>query len=446
MFAQRHFPFFDKEVLNDLSHPDKTSAAHTIIDHSQPSLSYFVLLISSTAICTLGLLQDNPSVIMGGTIISPLMWPLLVASLSIANNKTELLKKSILLIAISCIVVLATSGIITFFSPIKLLTTEIISRAEPTFFDVLVALLAGAVAGLAMLFKRISSSLAGVAIATSLLPPLSVGMIGIVLANPELARNSLLMFGANAIAITFIVAILFSVMGLHDQKHADTRIRNLLIVLALLVVVANPLVDLLKTQSFKVNHFSLTKQTIEQELLESHPKAKLTEVKLDLSKQDGLVSITFEILIPENDSFTYKEQEQMAKQLETVLQRPVNLSLTLQRSISIISQNDLEHQSSKERLRIQIMDFLEQHPAFELDNISIDYIKSASKPWLVSLVLRTNDLDLFDESLFLELKESLTTASNELVNLEIELIPRKHFYETDDQQPYQELKPEKAVL
>ena len=425
MPAHHTFPFFDIDQLNDLAHPEKSWAIQTMIENAQPTLSFFVLLVGSTSICTLGLLQNNPSVIIGGMIISPLMWPLLLVGLGISSSRPKLIRKAMFLLAISVLLVLISASAIVLASPIKSLTSEILARAQPTFFDLIVALVAGAVAALAMLHKRISASLAGVAIATSLLPPLCVGAIGLTLGNMEIAKNGFLLFFASIIAIIFVAALLFSSFGLRNQYHSDSRIRNLLIVLALLVIIANPLVSLLKAQSFQVSLFPAVSDVLQSHFSADHPKAKLQNVVVDASTPGSAISVTAQVILPEKDDISYAEQQAIVAILEQKLHSPVNLSLTLQRSISLLSQSDANRKATEERLRSAFGETISKIDDLEIDAVSIDAVDSPTLHWSVSAVLRTNDLELFDQTLYVQVSQALSAVADEPVELRLELIPRK---------------------
>lgn len=425
MSAHHSFPFFDLESLNDLTHPEKSWAIETMITNGQPTLSFFVLLVGSTSICTLGLLQNNASVIIGGMIISPMMWPLLLVGLGISSNRTKLIKKALLLLVASITLVLLSASLIVLVSPIKSLTAEILSRAEPTFFDLVVALIAGAVAALAMLHKRISATLAGVAIATSLLPPLCVGAIGLALGDLTIARNSFLLFLSSVTAIIFIAALLFSTFGLRDQRFADKRIRNMLIVLAVLVVVANPMISLLKVRSFQLALFPTVSSTLQKHFETEHPQAQLLHVAVDSSAQNKTVKVTAQVVLPERDEISFSEQQEIIALLEKQTRSTVDLSLVLQRSISILSQTDAQRQAAKQRLELTLSQAVAGMPDIEVDAITVDFIEKPTAHWYVSAILRTTNLDVLDDEEYQKLKTQLQDVANESVSLKIELIPRK---------------------
>ena len=79
---------------------------------------------------------------------------------------------------------LAIAVIATYVSPIKDITSEIISRTNPNLYDLIIAFLAGtAGAGAMCTGKNYLTVVPGVAIATAVIPPLSVAGFGIGTSN-----------------------------------------------------------------------------------------------------------------------------------------------------------------------------------------------------------------------------------------------------------------------
>ncbi|PJC30289.1 hypothetical protein CO051_06495 [Candidatus Roizmanbacteria bacterium CG_4_9_14_0_2_um_filter_39_13] len=83
------------------------------------STSYVVLLIASSVICTLGLLQDSPAIVIGGMIISPLMWPLMKISAGISLARRNYISSALFLLLISIAISLASALLITLISPLN---------------------------------------------------------------------------------------------------------------------------------------------------------------------------------------------------------------------------------------------------------------------------------------------------------------------------------------
>src|SRR6056297_3704459 len=63
-------------IKNDLEYITLKELELKIHSQSHFSILYFVLLIVSTLVCTLGLLTNSTAVVIGGMLIAPLTWPL----------------------------------------------------------------------------------------------------------------------------------------------------------------------------------------------------------------------------------------------------------------------------------------------------------------------------------------------------------------------------------
>ena len=64
------------------------------IASSRPSLGFFVLLISSAVIATLGLISNSTAVVIGAMVVAPLMDPILSLSFGLAVSDDKLIRRS----------------------------------------------------------------------------------------------------------------------------------------------------------------------------------------------------------------------------------------------------------------------------------------------------------------------------------------------------------------
>lgn len=415
----------DFDELNDLDHPDTQQAKQLIADHTHFGLSYLALLIGSTVISTLGLLQNSTATIIGGMIISPLMWPLLELSLGISTSQKQLIKRGLTLLLISIAIVFFSAALITFVSPLKAVGSEILNRAQPTFLDIVIALVAGTVAALGILFKRVSSSLAGVAIATALLPPICASAIGLVLGHPQVFTKSFLLFSANAITIIFVTALLFSTLGLSSRRHADIRLKSLLFILALLIVIANPLISLLRHQSLVGKSFSTIESVLSDHFVTNHPSSRVEDITVRSAQDTATTSITAVILLPEQQSIDWAEQTALVTRLESALNQQVDLELQIQSIVSVVSERDAMVQIAKERLYEALQRELDTMTDLTLDEMQMQLSSEPAPQWRIQVTLRTSDLDRLTNQDYQRIQTALQTAVNEPIAVEIELVPRK---------------------
>ena len=151
---------------------------------SIPSISYFFLLILSSAIATFGLLANSAPAIIGAMIIAPLMIPIMGFSYGVINLSWSQIARSFITLALGTLVVIVISFLSSRFIDIRVTGTEMLSRAFPTFLDLGVAMAAGAAGAFVLSRESIKNSIAGVAIAVALVPPLAVVGIGLCAGSP----------------------------------------------------------------------------------------------------------------------------------------------------------------------------------------------------------------------------------------------------------------------
>ncbi len=180
---------------------------------SRLSADFLVLLACSTVIATFGLFQNSPAVIIGAMIIAPLMSPLLGLSLATLTADTTLLRRALITLLVGTAMAIGISTGMAFFLRSLELTPEIVGRTHPTLLDLGVALYAGAIGAYCQANDKLVNSLAGVAIAVALVPPLSVVGIGLAFNSVPVWSGAALLYATNFVGITFAGALVFFVLG-----------------------------------------------------------------------------------------------------------------------------------------------------------------------------------------------------------------------------------------
>ena len=116
------------------------------IASSRPSLGFFVLLISSAVIATLGLISNSTAVVIGAMIVAPLMDPILSLSFGLAVSDDKLIRRSFVTVLLGVITVVVTAALISSVLDITHVQSEILGRTTPNLIDLGIAV-AAAVAG-----------------------------------------------------------------------------------------------------------------------------------------------------------------------------------------------------------------------------------------------------------------------------------------------------------
>lgn len=242
----------------------KTDLYQRRIDASKLSISFFILLVSSAAIATLGLISNSTAVVIGAMIVAPLMDPILSLSFGLATSDGMLIRRSATTVFIGICIVILTSICISLPLGITLVQSEIYARTSPNLIDLGIAAAAAVAGAFSMTRERLSSSIAGVAIAVALVPPLCVSGIGLTLGEEatamfgsgtvagltnRIASGSFLLFLVNLIGITFVGLFIFLIHGYGSLKHSW---KNVLISLGFVGLISIPLSGALR--DFSIAH------------------------------------------------------------------------------------------------------------------------------------------------------------------------------------------------
>ena len=248
---------------------------------------FWVLLILSVIIATLGVLADSTAVVIGAMLVAPLMTPIMGASAGIVNGWTGRMTRSFATVAGGVLVAIAVAWIVAAWTPqlVPLATnTQITSRISPTLIDLMIAIAAGAAGAYAIVDKRVSSSITGVAIAVALVPPLAV--VGILLhaSNFDDALGAFLLFLTNLVSIILVAGIVFLLMGLAPMRELEENRQKNKTVIATVLVGAMIIVIPLAFTSEGILA-SATRQATTQEVielwLEESPEVRILRVEIN---------------------------------------------------------------------------------------------------------------------------------------------------------------------
>jgi uncharacterized hydrophobic protein (TIGR00271 family) len=201
-----------------LTTDEKSVCLKQIEDMSHPVRSYFVLTILSAAIAGFGLLQGSTAVVIGAMLVAPLMGPIFGIALALIRDDQKLLFDSLVAEILGIALVIGLGWVVGSMAPLIELSSEVVSRTNPSIYDILIALASGLAGAYALVNPKLSTSLPGVAIATALVPPL--GACGICLAAQEwkMAFGAFILFAVNILAIELAAAGVFALYKLGTRR------------------------------------------------------------------------------------------------------------------------------------------------------------------------------------------------------------------------------------
>jgi len=313
----------------------------------ESSWIYYLMLLMSGLIALLGLLINSVAVVIGAMLISPLMGPIISSGLALTIGDLQLAKKAFRTLAISVVLTILLTAFITLLSPLKEPTAEILARVRPNIYDLFIAVLSGIVGAVALCTKRnYLITATGVAVATAVIPPLSVAGYGLGTGQIMLGMGGFLLFFTNFVAIVLTSDLVFFVMGFRtthlETIDYSTRTR-LLVVGALLVLISIPLVYTLVVDLRKVK----TKKQIEQVLKNELNKENLSRMT-GYSYEMGMGKHSMDITTTVNTvSYIPKTTE---KNIEKALQDTFAMPVKLHLEQIIMASEKIEDQRLKANL------------------------------------------------------------------------------------------------
>jgi uncharacterized hydrophobic protein (TIGR00271 family) len=180
---------------------------------AQLNATYVVLMILSTVLATVGLFLNSASVVIGAMLLAPLMAPIISLAMSLLRFERKLFRQSLWKIFVGILLALGTALVLTSISPYQPMTTEMQGRLHPTVLDLIVAIAAGIAGAYTKSHREIAQSLAGVAIAVALVPPLAVAGVGLGRLDLQFFGLAFLLFSTNLIGIVLAATFTFRMLG-----------------------------------------------------------------------------------------------------------------------------------------------------------------------------------------------------------------------------------------
>lgn len=178
------------------------------------STGYFFILSLANLIALTGLIVGSAPVIIGAMLISPLMGPILSTGFAFATGNKIIWRKALKKVSLSVALTLAVAAVASFFSPLQDITTEIAARTRPNLYDLLIAIFAGLAGAIAICTKKNYLTIVpGVAIATAVIPPLSVAGFGIGTGNAGVMAGGFFLFFTNFVAIVIATCVVMYYFG-----------------------------------------------------------------------------------------------------------------------------------------------------------------------------------------------------------------------------------------
>lgn len=211
-----------ERVVPQISRDDRIALVERLQSNSNWDFDFIALMVLSTTIAAIGLVQDSAAVVIGAMLVAPLMTPLLGLGLSLVQGNVMLARISVhsvffgicVAMFVAFLVGLAVPG---FHQP----TAEMLGRGGPSMLDLFVAFASGLAAAYASSRPGLLAALPGVAIAAALVPPIATSGLALSHGNFDLAFNALLLFLVNMFTIVFASILSLWMVGFRSFRKTS---------------------------------------------------------------------------------------------------------------------------------------------------------------------------------------------------------------------------------
>ena len=320
--------FMFRKIVKPVTLERRAEVQVQLRDSCTPDFDFFLLVVLSAVIATLGLLTNSAAVIIGAMLVAPLMSPIIGIGLASLTGDARLFRDSSValgrgaLLAILMAVLLAWGNRYLPFVTLQELPSEVLSRTRPSPIDLTIALAGGMAAAFALAMPSISAALPGVAIATALMPPLCTVGIGIAMGRWDVAGGALLLFLTNAVTIAFAGMLVFFALGFAPKREAGRQVPRALAISAGFTLVLLVPLTFLSANFFREAAENRQINTVVNEEVAKYD-AELADMQPPVQEGEAL-HLTVTLRVPRQLRY------------EDVIELQQNVALRLQRPVSIV--------------------------------------------------------------------------------------------------------------
>ncbi|MCG2634762.1 MAG: TIGR00341 family protein [Gammaproteobacteria bacterium] len=184
--------------------------------------NYLLLVMLSTIVAAVGLLENNVAVVIGAMVIAPLLGPNIALALGTSLGDRELMWQALKSNICGIGLAIALAFVIGQLWPLQHLEGELLARTDVNLAGVALALSSGA-AGVLSLTTGLPSVLVGVRVAVALRPPAAT--LGLMLGSGHYghAVGAGLLLGVNIVCVNLAAKLVFLVKGVRPRTWLEKR-------------------------------------------------------------------------------------------------------------------------------------------------------------------------------------------------------------------------------
>ncbi|MBI1423895.1 MAG: TIGR00341 family protein [Gammaproteobacteria bacterium] len=184
--------------------------------------NFIWLVILSTIVASIGLIEDNVAVVIGAMVIAPLLGPNIALAFGAALGDRVLLLRALQTNLVGMGLALALSFLIGSLWPANLASHELLARTDVGLDSVALALASGAAAVLS-LTTGLSSALVGVMVAVALLPPTATFGLTLAAGHYHLALGASLLLLVNVVSVNLAAKLVLIFKGVKPRTWLEKQ-------------------------------------------------------------------------------------------------------------------------------------------------------------------------------------------------------------------------------
>lgn len=274
--------FFDNIEFLSLDDKQKEEVVVKVKEDSSWDKLYWMEIFLSSTIAALWLLNNSVAVVIWAMLIAPLLRPINGVSYSVARWWQKFFKIAFRVLLLSVLLSIFMWFIIWKLSGLNIETSEILARVNPNIIDFFIAIFSAMVAVMSLRFTRLWESIAWVAMAASLMPPLAVVWIEVAFWNYSSSFWALMLFLTNLFAIILVWIFFFWLYWFtpHDTKLQSKTMKRTSIILLWVLILLIPLFLSFNDVKVSNNIWLKTKSYIEEIFINDIKYFELSDVKV----------------------------------------------------------------------------------------------------------------------------------------------------------------------
>ena len=208
-----------ERLVPQIERENRIALVERLQSSSNWDFDFMALMVLSTTIAAIGLVQNSTAVVIGAMLVAPLMTPLLGLGLALVQGNVMLAKISAHSVSYGICVTLLVAFLVGLAIPgFDQPTDEMLARGGPGLLDLFVAFASGLAAAYASSRPGLLAALPGVAIAAALVPPIATSGLALSQGDYPLFGNALLLFTINMFTIILASILSLWMVGFRSFK------------------------------------------------------------------------------------------------------------------------------------------------------------------------------------------------------------------------------------